>query len=413
MTQPEASRRSDRIRCRMNTTRSIVFLLIGLSVLTASAGQHASAQVHYAESASDDLPAIGAAGGLAQASPNLLANPGFEDEGRWAYAEGVREIRVPPGWFAFWRDAPPDDLPLPSNCPRRSDAGCYWARPEFREVRAAEFPNRVHSGMRALKWFSYGRMHEAGVYQVVEEIPLDSRLRFSIWLQTWMCANPSACMGGKVSDAPARMHLQVGIDPSGGIDPWSLEVIWSPEGEAFDHWRQFRVEASSETGLATVFVRSRAEWDWARMNNDVYVDDAVLEILAPPTATPVSNTLPGVRYAPTPERKGVITHTVEAGETLGSIALAYGVSLEQLVRLNRLSTGQAILPGQVLVVNGPETILPTLEPTRQRAGTPSVDATQHAAASDGLAWGLGALIAGALAAWAIRTVKRRQAGRCD
>ena len=144
--------------------------------------------------------------------------------------------------------SPPDDLPLPSNCPRRSDFGCYWARPEFRDVKASDFPNRVHSGARAVRYFTYGRMHEAGLYQTVEGIPLGVQLRFSVWLQTWMCANASACKGGKVSDAPARMHLQVGIDPWGGIDPWSSDVIWSPEGEAFDRWQRSRSKRCPKQG---------------------------------------------------------------------------------------------------------------------------------------------------------------------
>jgi hypothetical protein len=139
-------------------------------------------------------------GAFAQ-SPNLLANPDFEDEGKWLFQDGVREIAIPPGgWFAFWRASPPDDLPLPSNCPRRSDFGCYWARPEFRDVKASDFPNRVHSGARAVRFFTYGRMHEAGLYQAVEGVPLGVQLRFSIWLETWMCANASACQGGQVSD---------------------------------------------------------------------------------------------------------------------------------------------------------------------------------------------------------------------
>jgi hypothetical protein len=83
-------------------------------------------------------------------SPNLLMNPDFEDEGRWLFQDGVREVMVAPHWFAFWRAGPPDDWPLPSNCPRRSDFGCYWARPEFRDVKASDFPNRVHSGARAV-----------------------------------------------------------------------------------------------------------------------------------------------------------------------------------------------------------------------------------------------------------------------
>jgi hypothetical protein len=214
-----------------------------------------------------------------------------------------------------------------------------------------------------------------------------------------------------LSDAPARMHLQVGIEPSGGIDPWSPQIVWSPEGEAFDHWQQFRVETMSETGLATVFVRSRAEWDWPRLNNDLFVDDASLTILPEPTPAPVSNTLPGARYAPTPTPSRLVTHTVNAGETLGSIALAYGVSLEHLVRLNRLAPGQAILPRQVLVIHGLETILPTLEPTLQPTAMLPAPAVQHAASQNGFAWGAGALIVGVLVAWAFRTAQRKQTGR--
>lgn len=254
-------------------------------------------------------------------------------------------------------------------------------------------------------------MHESGVYQLVEDIPLDARLRFSVWVQAWMCSSASACLGGRVSDAPGKMHLQVGLDPTGGIDAWSPQVVWSPEGEAFDHWQQFQVEALSETGLATVFVRSRAEWDWARMNNDVYVDDARLEILVEPTRAPKSNTLPGARYIPTPAPTGAITHTVVAGETLGSIALAYDVSIEQLVRLNGLAPGQAILPLQVLVISGPQSSLPASQPTRQPAATPSVSAARRNVTWGGLAWAWGALLVGACVMWAIRMMGRNQTGR--
>ena len=41
-------------------------------------------------------------------SPNLLTNPDFEDEGRWLFQDGVREIAIPPGgWFARLRRGVP------------------------------------------------------------------------------------------------------------------------------------------------------------------------------------------------------------------------------------------------------------------------------------------------------------------
>lgn len=338
-------------------------------------------------------------------SPNLLTNPGFEDEGRWLFQDGIREIQVPPGWFAFWRSIPPADLLLPSNCPHRSDTGCYWARPEFRDVKATEFPDRVHSGLRALRYFTFGRMHEAGLYQAVESIPVGARVRFSVWLQAWMCADASDCMGGRVSDAPAHMHLQVGLDPKGSIDPWSSDIVWSPEGEAFDRWQQFQVEATPEAGVATVFIRSRPNWDWPRLNNDVYVDDARLEILALPTPANMSNTLPGVRYILTPTPDRPVTHTVAAGETLGSIALAHGVSVEQIIRLNRLSPRPAIWPDQALLIDVPERTGLATEPISQSATALPAPSTRQDSPRDWITWGLGGLL-GALVLWALTTARR-------
>jgi nucleoid-associated protein YgaU len=45
------------------------------------------------------------------------------------------------------------------------------------------------------------------------------------------------------------------------------------------------------------------------------------------------------------------THVVKAGETLYQIGSKYGTSVEELRRLNQLKPGQAIQPGQKLVVS--------------------------------------------------------------
>jgi hypothetical protein len=49
-----------------------------------------------------------ASGHASAQSPNLLTNPDFEDEGRWLFQDGVREIAIPPGgWFARLRRGVP------------------------------------------------------------------------------------------------------------------------------------------------------------------------------------------------------------------------------------------------------------------------------------------------------------------
>jgi hypothetical protein len=156
-----------------------------------------------------------------------------------------------------------------------TDYGCYWARPEFVPT---DRPERVRSGERAQKHFTYGRMHRAGLMQQVAVTP-GMWLRFSAWMQAWQCYDWNECCHHRpscISDDPASMGLRVGIDPAGGVDPAAATVVWSAPGEAFDAWREFSVATAAQAPTVTVFVRSDARFDYARVNNDVYVDDASL-----------------------------------------------------------------------------------------------------------------------------------------
>ena len=104
------------------------------------------------------------------------------------------------------------------------------------------------------------------------------------------------CQYGKVSDQPSDMHLKVGIDPTGGEDPFSPNIVWSPEQPAWDTYTLFQVEAVASGSSVTVFTHSRADWDWARANNDVYVDDASLVVIG--QAPAVQPTQPPAAPAP-------------------------------------------------------------------------------------------------------------------
>jgi hypothetical protein len=133
-------------------------------------------------------------------------------------------------------------------------------------------------------------MHQAGLWQQVNGITPGARLRFSIYMQAWMCYEfVKACNNGRVSDQPSKMHLKVGIDPTGGDKPWGPDVVWSGEGDAWDQWVLFQVEAVARSSTVTGFTHSRADWDWARDNNDVYLDDASLVVIGQaPAAQPTS-----------------------------------------------------------------------------------------------------------------------------
>lgn len=78
----------------------------------------------------------------------------------------------------------------------------------------------------------------------------------------------------------------------------------------------------------------------------------------------------------TPMTDGSITHVVQEGQSLWSIATAYQVSLEQILTLNGLVEGDVILPAQKLLIRPATTGIPntpnhppvrTLNPTEQPA----------------------------------------------
>ena len=265
-------------------------------------------------------PALAVAAPLAQATPvaqatpegvqNLLKNGDFEVDGdTWPMQDGIGEVQAALGWRAYFVDKPPKYVVRPEFCyeidptvpnpkPKPKDDGCFWARPEYRPLKAGPASmNRIHGGVQVQKYFSYGRMHESGLMQRVTGITPGSQLRFSAFMEAWMCNDfIEACDGGRKSQNATTMHLKVGIDPTGGTDPFSANVVWSGEGDSFDVWTQFSVEAAAVGDAVTVFTHSRPEWtDFARMNNDVYVDDASLIV----TAAPQSPT-PTLESAPPP-----------------------------------------------------------------------------------------------------------------
>ena len=58
---------------------------------------------------------------------------------------------------------------------------------------------------------------------------------------------------------------------------------------------------------------------------------------------------------PTDIKKLSVTHTVQPGETAGSIAQRYGITLAELKSWNHITNANKLLPGQVLLVNRPQT----------------------------------------------------------
>ncbi|MEA3309698.1 MAG: LysM peptidoglycan-binding domain-containing protein [Chloroflexota bacterium] len=310
-----------------------------------------------------------------ETGPNLLTNGDFEQGGggAWPFQDNIPEVQVAPGWRAFWLDKRPSYVTPAAYC-SANDENCSWARPEFRDVKSYEFAYRVHGGNYAQKYFTFNQQHEAGLYQQVAGIAPDSRLRFQIHMQTWSCTPEGAwnnCPTTPNSNNPAPMHTKVGIDPTGGTNPWAATVVWSQEVETHDVWTAFWVEATAQAETVTVFTYSRVDWTntYPRVNNDVYLDDASLVVVGDvvPTAAPPPPTsaVPPTPFSTaTPLPNGAVIHTVVSGDTLLGIAFQYGVDLDVLRSLNAGSLGpnDMLSIGQEVVISGQPINMPTPTP---------------------------------------------------
>ena len=85
----------------------------------------------------------------------------------------------------------------------------------------------------------------------------------------------------------------------------------------------------------------------------------IVAVQPPPTVPPTPTPRPAT-VTPTPER---VTHRVVAGENPSSIGARYGVSPNEILRVNNLTNASGLQIGQVLVIPVVATPAPTATPT--------------------------------------------------
>ena len=293
--------------------------------------------------------------------PNLLKNPGFE--GGFYYYQNIGELKLGNNWEAWFVD--------------EGEIEPAWRnrRPEYNLCSESV---RVRSGYKAQQYGIIYSTHLAGILQRVEGITPGATLRFTLW--GYMYAQ---------GDYPGDLHMKVGIDPTGGKDPFAGHIVWSPEANPLAQgqgsaaaWYQFSVEAVAQADAVTVFAYSNPEWPAYQLG--AQWDDGSLNVIAPaetptptplpPPPTPTYGPSPTPRATPTPRPDGAVVHIVESGDTLYGVSLMYNVPADQIRALNAGSLGEndMLWPGQALVISIPsESPTPTPLPAPPTA-TPGV-----------------------------------------
>lgn len=279
--------------------------------------------------------------------------------------------RVALGWMAWWRKPTAPDEEYPARCPE--DVDCLpWHAPEYRETQGIPYtPPRVRSGDNSQMYFTSFGLHEGGLYQKVSGVPQGWRVRFNIWARAWSSDTEDTTE----SSGQQSMNLQAGIDPTGGVDPWSDQVIWSEAGDSFDAFGEFSLEVVARADTLTVFFRSRPER--ALKHIDVMLDDAELILIGPPPPTPVVIDSPNVAAgAPTLNAPAgrIVIHVVQPGDTLFAIAQTYRADLAAIYALNDLSETSVLKVGQTIRIPLPVESAPTPVPTSAPPPPPAVGA---------------------------------------
>ncbi len=239
-------------------------------------------------------------------SDNLLENGDFE--GAFSYRHdpytGVwaGELEVADGWELWYNN----DQSCPDYDPNCNPLS-YNRRPEYKPEQGTA---RVRSGAKAHKFFTTYGTHEAGLYQIVEVEP-GSWVRFSAWVWAW----------SSQKDIPAHSFQDgsyassLGIDPTGGSDWTSDDIIWAEPVVKHDQWVHLTLDAYTASGKLSVWIRGTQTRPVK--HNDSYWDDAELVVLGSPpapTATPTATST----YAPTPAATptGHIPSECESWQTL-------------------------------------------------------------------------------------------------
>jgi LysM repeat protein len=303
-------------------------------------------------------------GGLvhAQDSSNALVNPSFEEGSFGPYTQrrgGEKPIYLPGGWN-FWLNT--------------NTVNQFYNRAD----RVAIFPHpgpapSPQNGSRALSIDCGFVTCSVAIYQQVGGVTAGQAVGASVYTQVHACnlgGSNTTCGSAVESGSQTR----IGIDPAGGTDPTNPAIVWSAWATPHDQWKQISVQATASGTTVTLFLYSTQQ-NFADLNK-TYWDAAVLSGGGAGSAAPAANSgtpLPTSTPTPPPyvafvapqaaQADGSIVHTVQAGDTIDSIAVAYGVTRTDIMTLNNISDPRIISLGQKLTIKPPPAgSQPTAEP---------------------------------------------------
>jgi len=175
----------------------------------------------------------------------------------------------------------PEDHPEWDNCLIAPDWTMWFdgpIKPEYKAALPTDKPEgkRIFAGSQAQQWFNSYNTHRGGVYQRVQVTVgalVSATVRASVWSAS---GDDPAFSGGPQGNG--KYQVRVGIDPKGGTDPNSPDVIWGDGVFPYDVWMEvFSPQVQCNTGHFTLFIEGNCVYPVK--NNNCYIDSASLKVI--------------------------------------------------------------------------------------------------------------------------------------
>ncbi len=93
--------------------------------------------------------------------------------------------------------------------------------------------------------------HEAGLWQQVPSVA-GNQYELTVEGQAWSSEDATPGSQLEASD----VNLQIGIDPTGGLDPNSPIIVWCNATQPLSRWETLHVQAEAEASIITVYLKS-------------------------------------------------------------------------------------------------------------------------------------------------------------
>jgi LysM repeat protein len=196
---------------------------------------------------------------LAQGT-NLLTNPGFE--GGFVAIGGDQTVQVANGWSP-WHVSGGGSL-------SENVQPEYYKASDF--VTAGQGVARIRGGIEAQQFLTAFATFDGGIFQRVTGVSQGSDLTFTAFIYVWSTTFDDV----NLSDRPGDVVVQVGIDPTGGTDGQSANIVWSAPVIQYDAYNEYTANTTAGGSAVTVFIRSTITSPVKSTN--VYVDDTALVV---------------------------------------------------------------------------------------------------------------------------------------